>query len=170
MWRRSSSQHASERHWEVKNWHKSVPAVDVSWAHCRQAQPRGLRKPWSRMAPSPPPGMMPLGVQDIVRWARWKAVNQGHPCSILKPVALSPTLFLICTEFKGVMVKRRGREVFLVLQKGLLTPFCSGGVGLLFHLQACLLYCCKGGAGMLGQAPTYSSPQGDGAVFALPVH
>lgn len=28
------------------------------------------------------------------------------------------------------MVKRRGREVFLVLWKGLLTPFCSGSVGL----------------------------------------
>lgn len=114
--------------------------------------------------------MMAMGVQDIVRWARWKAVNQGHCCSILKPVALSLTRFLICTEFKGVTVKRREREVFLVLQKGLLTPFRSGGVGLLFDLQACLFYCCKGSTGMLGQAPTYSSPQGERAVFALPVH
>lgn len=31
-----------------------------------------------------------------------------------------------------VTVRRRGREVFLALQKGLLTPFGSGGVGLLF--------------------------------------
>lgn len=133
MWQGSSSQHASERHWEVKNQHKTVQAVGVSQACCRQAQLRGLRKPWSRTAPSPSPGMMPLGVQDIVRWARWKVVNPGPPSFILNPVVLSPTWFLICTEFKRVTVKRRrGREVFLVLQKGLLTPFCSGGVGLLF--------------------------------------
>lgn len=62
------------------------------------------------MAPLPPPGMMPVGVQDIVRWARWKVVNQGHLCSILKPVALSPTRFLVCIEFKGGDGKEEGER------------------------------------------------------------
>lgn len=84
MWQRSSSQHTSEWHREPKNRHKTVPAVGTSWACCWQAQPRGLRN--GRMDHSPSPGMMPLGVQDTVRWPRWKAVNKGQPWSILKLV------------------------------------------------------------------------------------
>lgn len=97
-------------------------------------------------------------------------MNQGHPCSILKPVALSPTRFLLCTEFKGGDGKEEGERGIPGSLERAFDSILLWGCRFGFHLQACLLYCCKGGAGTLGQAPTYSSPQAEGAVFALPVH
>lgn len=96
-------------------------------------------------------------------------MNQGHSLTHTETrgFVLNPVSHL--HRISGHDAKEeREREVFLVLPKGLLAPFCSGDIGLLFNLQACLLHGCKGSAGMLGQAPT--SQQEEGALFALPVH